>query len=72
MMNPESIYMIRSDELLNILEGLALTDCDQRNLTIVARSTGLGDYFKLPDPPSTPAYVVIAQPRQIESSEGQK
>lgn len=68
MMNPEQIYMIRADELLNILEGLALTDCDQRTLLIVARSTGLGEYFKLPEPNPPPGFVLIAKPRQLEDN----
>lgn len=40
------IGMIRLDELLNILNALALADIDPRALAIVAVATGLGEYYQ--------------------------
>lgn len=46
--NNEPMGMIRHDELLHILKALALTDCDNRTLGIVAEATGLGKYWPKP------------------------
>lgn len=36
---------IRNEDLLNILLGLTMTNCDLQTLAIVARTTGIGEHF---------------------------
>lgn len=56
--------MIRLDELQNIVQALALTDCDQRTLAIVARATGLGEYFPGNDVPPAQLTVEMVEKTQ--------
>lgn len=45
-LSDDPVRVIRSDELLAILKGLAMTNCDLRTLEIVAEQTLLGDQFR--------------------------
>lgn len=59
----EPIGMIRLVDLLNILNALALTDCDKRTLGIVARATNLEAWFGSEQPAGQ--VVFIEQPKQL-------
>lgn len=60
----EPLGMIRLDELANILNALALTDCDQRTLAVVARAVGVSKFLELPTRP-----IVVELPaKRLEAS----
>lgn len=42
----EPLGLLQLDELLHILQALALTNCDPRTLAVVARATGLGEWWR--------------------------
>lgn len=51
MNEKDKLTVIRSDELINLLEALAMTGgCDLETLRIVAKAAGVGDYFNPPPP----------------------
>lgn len=61
----EPIGVICLNDLLNILNALALTDCDQRTLAIVAKATNLEPWLQ--PPASNGSVVWIEQPKQLEA-----
>lgn len=61
--NEPPVGFIRKDELLNLLQALALSGgCDSRTLAIVAQATGLAEWF---NPTPVQPLVWIEQPKRL-------
>ena len=61
--NEPPIGMIRKDELLNLLQALAMSGgCDSRTLAIVAQATGVAEWY---NPAPVQPLVWIEQPKRL-------